>query len=229
MTPELFIKLTSQIKRQLIEQADYQAQIDALQPGIDEAASNVAQCRAALDESTLALQTAQARPEDASEDWQTPECEAEQARQQADQQALTEAEAVLSARTTEQAELKLKAKAIGDSIAHCETALSGVDMPSEALDAYAASIEAAQRRAVAKVRRAEAVDRIVVTTSAGHSFDGDEVSQGRMARAIIALQATGTPSERWVLADNTVIDAPVAELVEALALAGAAQAALWVL
>lgn len=86
----------------------------------------------------------------------------------------------------------------------------------------------AQARQAAKAARAEAVEAIQVTTAAGNTFDGDEISQGRMARAIIALQATGTPSVVWVLADNTVIDATVAELVEALALAGAEQAAMWV-
>lgn len=80
-----------------------------------------------------------------------------------------------------------------------------------------------------KAEREAAVAAITVTTQAGNTFDGDEVSQTRMARAIIALQATGTPSVNWVLTDNTVIDAPVAELVEALALSGAAQAALWVI
>jgi hypothetical protein len=52
--------------------------------------------------------------------------------------------------------------------------------------------------------------------------------QVRMVRAIVALQATGTPSVVWVLADDSTVQATAAELVEALALAGAAQAALWV-
>lgn len=89
--------------------------------------------------------------------------------------------------------------------------------------------QAKARRDELKVQRQAAVDAIQVTTSAGHTFDGDEVSQTRMARAIIALQATGTPSVTWVLADNSVIEATAAELTEALALAGAAQAALWVI
>ena len=86
-----------------------------------------------------------------------------------------------------------------------------------------------QIREIAKANRAKAVDAIKVTTQAGNTFDGDEISQGRMARAIIALQAIGTPSVTWVLADNTSIQASAAELSEALALAGAAQAALWVI
>lgn len=80
-----------------------------------------------------------------------------------------------------------------------------------------------------KVERKAKVDAIKVTTSANHTFDGDEVSQDRMARAIIALQATGTPTVTWVLADNTPAQIGAAELTEALALAGAAQAAVWVI
>ena len=80
-----------------------------------------------------------------------------------------------------------------------------------------------------KEMRQRKVDSIKVTTGAGNTFDGDEISQGRMARAIIALQATGTPTVAWVLANNTAIQATAAELTEALALAGTAQAAIWVL
>lgn len=84
-------------------------------------------------------------------------------------------------------------------------------------------------RAAWKASRAAAVEAIKVTTFAGNVFDGDEVSQGRMARAIIAINAAAPGTTvNWILADNTVIDATAAELTEALALAGAAQAALWV-
>lgn len=86
-----------------------------------------------------------------------------------------------------------------------------------------------EARAEAKRQRAAAVAAITVTTSAGNTFDGDEESQTRMTRAIIALQATSTESTPWVLSDNTVIQASAAELAEALALAGAAQAAIWII
>lgn len=84
-------------------------------------------------------------------------------------------------------------------------------------------------RDTAKTARELAVSQITVTTAAGNTFDGDETSQNRMARATIALQATGTPSTMWVLSDNSVINASVAELAEALALSGAAQSAVWVI
>lgn len=101
-------------------------------------------------------------------------------------------------------------------------------LPAEEVEAnQAAAVQAAREKA--KADRQAVVDAIKVTTQAGNTFDGDEISQTRMVRAIIALQATGTPSVTWVLADNTAIQATAAELSEALALSGAAQAAIWAL
>ena len=86
-----------------------------------------------------------------------------------------------------------------------------------------------QLRGEWKASRATAVANIKVTTQAGNTFDGDETSQSRMARAVIALNASPAGTKvNWVLADNSVIQATPEELTEALALAGAAQAALWV-
>jgi hypothetical protein len=96
-------------------------------------------------------------------------------------------------------------------------------------DAQAAAQSAAEEaRAQAKAAREAAVAAIKVTTQSGKEFDGDEVSQGRMARAIIGLQAANAPSITWVLADNTPATVTLAELTEALVLAGQAQAAIWV-
>ena len=84
-------------------------------------------------------------------------------------------------------------------------------------------------REAAKAARAINVANIKVTTAAGHTFDGDETSQARMSRAILVLSTGAAESVPWVLANNTVIQATAAELTEALALAGAEQAQLWVL
>lgn len=78
-----------------------------------------------------------------------------------------------------------------------------------------------------KSERSATVEAIKVTTLAGNTFDGDEVSQGRMARAVSSMEDVDTVL--WVLADNTVIQATKAELREALRLAGSAQAAIWVM
>ena len=86
----------------------------------------------------------------------------------------------------------------------------------------------AELREEAKQARQAAVDSITVTVN-GKVFDGDETSQTRMIRAILGMQATGQETITWVLADNTVTQATQAELTEALCLAGARQAELWVL
>lgn len=79
-----------------------------------------------------------------------------------------------------------------------------------------------------KENRAKEVSSIVVTTSSGRPFDGDEVSQGRMARAIIGLQgAEEGKTLLWVLHDNTSVEVNIKELQEALSLAGQRQAELW--
>lgn len=89
------------------------------------------------------------------------------------------------------------------------------------------AIPATDPREAAKAARAVAVDNIKVTTQAGNTFDGDEMSQARMSRAVLVLSTGAAASVPWVLADNTVIQATAAELTEALALAGAEQARLW--
>ncbi len=77
-----------------------------------------------------------------------------------------------------------------------------------------------------KADRQALVDAIIVTTTAGNAFDGDEISQGRLSRATSVMDDVETTT--WVLADDTVVQATKAELLEALKLAGQAQTAVWV-
>jgi hypothetical protein len=76
----------------------------------------------------------------------------------------------------------------------------------------------------AKAEREDYVKRIVVEVD-GMMFDGDEVSQDRMARSIIALDLG--EKVQWVLADNTIAQVTRAQLREALRKAGTAQTAIW--
>lgn len=80
--------------------------------------------------------------------------------------------------------------------------------------------------AKAKQERAQAVANVIVTTTAGKSFDGNEDAQNRMARTITGME--DTDEILWVLADNTPAMVSKAELKEALRLAGQAQTAMWV-
>lgn len=84
-----------------------------------------------------------------------------------------------------------------------------------------------QLRMEAKIRREQAVLNIVVTTSSGKQFDGDEQSQNRMTRAVIGMQYANAPSIPWTLADNTEVVVTLEELAEALVLAGTQQTQLW--
>lgn len=76
-----------------------------------------------------------------------------------------------------------------------------------------------------KNARTNLVKSIVVTTSAGHAFDGDEDSQNRMARAIAGMDDTDTML--WVLSDNALITVNKTELREALRLSGIAMTTIW--
>lgn len=81
----------------------------------------------------------------------------------------------------------------------------------------------------AKSERATAVERLTVTVN-GMVFDADETSQNRMSRVVAGAQALGidqSTTQVWVLADNTVAQPTVAQLAQALKLAGEAQTALW--
>jgi len=76
-----------------------------------------------------------------------------------------------------------------------------------------------------KRARAEAVNAIVVTVG-DKQFDGDELSQTRMARALVGM----LPGETilWTMADNSTAMVTREELTEALRLAGAEQTRLWI-
>lgn len=77
-----------------------------------------------------------------------------------------------------------------------------------------------------KSDRAAAVASIIVQVG-DKTFDGDEGSQSRMARAILIAQATGLQQTTWTLADNRIVQVTLPELTQALALAGQRQAELW--
>ena len=83
-------------------------------------------------------------------------------------------------------------------------------------------------RDIQKRERAEATAAIVVETVTGKRFQGDEISQGRMARVLSAYFEELPDGEvDWILADNSVATVTMAELDEALRLAVDAQNDIW--
>jgi hypothetical protein len=71
------------------------------------------------------------------------------------------------------------------------------------------------------------VSRILVTSSLGNVFDGDELSQDRMIRAINIAKIDGDSSTYWKLADNTIVLVTLTELEEAVSLAGREMSLIW--
>ncbi len=84
-----------------------------------------------------------------------------------------------------------------------------------------------QLRTYAKAKRNEIVEKLLVTTQSGKVFDADEISQGRIARAILTAQITGKTETRWGMGDNTTQTVTLDEMQEALALGMNAQGELW--
>lgn len=78
----------------------------------------------------------------------------------------------------------------------------------------------------AKHERARQVAAIKVDVD-GMTFDGDETSQSRMARALEVASITGMGSTVWVLADNTVAQVTVAQMQQALSKAMLKMGELW--
>ena len=79
---------------------------------------------------------------------------------------------------------------------------------------------------IVKRAKTDAVAAIVVVVN-DKVFDGDEVSQGRMLRAIQIAAVTGESSTQWKLADNSIVEVTLAELKEALTRAGKEMSKIW--
>ena len=117
-------------------------------------------------------------------------------------------------------------------IAHTDTSAEymvalGIDADTRAAILSQIDFETAQDAVAAKKLRDTAVAAIKVTVN-GKAFDGDEVAQGRMARAVAVAVITGINTCQWKLADNTVASVTVDELRQALSLSLQAQGDLWV-
>lgn len=74
--------------------------------------------------------------------------------------------------------------------------------------------------------RTKEVQAITVTIADGTVLDGDEMAQGRLARAVSSLTAEETTT--WIDVDGLPHTLTQVQLKEALKLAGEAQTAIWV-
>lgn len=90
-------------------------------------------------------------------------------------------------------------------------------------------LEAQQQRAQFKAERDSLVKSIVVVSSLGRAFNGDELSTTRMFKHIKVLEAKEPEATvEWILADNSIAQVGLAELLEVLDLSITKQSELWV-
>jgi len=78
------------------------------------------------------------------------------------------------------------------------------------------------------VTKQQLVSEIIVTTTTGKVFDGDELSQDRMLRALAIADLNGQTETQWKMADNSVQTVTREDLKEALTLAGLAMSEIWI-
>ena len=116
-------------------------------------------------------------------------------------------------------------------IAHTDTSEGymtalGIDTDTRAAILSQIDFETAQDAVAAKKLRDTTVAAIKVTVN-GNVFDGDEVAQGRMARAVAAAEISGVGSYQWKLANDSFSEVTIEELKQALELAFRTQSELW--
>lgn len=102
----------------------------------------------------------------------------------------------------------------------------GMDEQTQAAVLAQLEFEESMSAAAAKKTRDAAVAKIKVTVN-GKTFDGDEVAQARMTRAVVVAGIDGIAECQWKLADNTTTTVTADELKQAVALAMQAQGELW--
>lgn len=103
----------------------------------------------------------------------------------------------------------------------------GIDADTRAAIISQIDFESEQDAVAAKKQRDAVVAAIKVTVN-GNVFDGDEVAQGRMARAVAAAEISGVGSYKWKLANDSFSEVTIEELKQALELAFRTQSELWV-
>jgi len=86
------------------------------------------------------------------------------------------------------------------------------------LDAQEKAIAEAQLLEQKRAEKQAKLASIVVTTSSGKIFDGNETALVNMLSAITASEISGQTEAGWKLADNTLAMVNVSEIKEALAL-----------
>lgn len=82
-----------------------------------------------------------------------------------------------------------------------------------------------------KGNRDSTVEQIVVSvmleSGITYSFQGDELSQGRLVRAGWTMEKTGATTIPWKTLDNLIVELTVTDIANILLAAGLEQTAIW--
>lgn len=71
------------------------------------------------------------------------------------------------------------------------------------------------------------VSSLLITSSAGNVFNGDELSQNRILKTLTVMGLTGQSKNMWKLANNSIVEVSKEELEEVLILAHAEMDSIW--
>lgn len=89
------------------------------------------------------------------------------------------------------------------------------------------AITAAKARVVAKKARESQISVLTVTTTSGKVFDANEQALTRLTNAYTIGVANNIATTSWTLSNNTRVTVTLAEITEAMTLAGLAQNTIW--
>lgn len=186
MTPQLHIKLSSQIARQTPEAEALEAQAAALQPGIDSAQAWVGSCQASHDAATAALTAAQA--------IEGADLTAQQEAVKAANDTLESAKSDLAKAKAPQDDAMAPAKQIMAAIAQCHEALDAGGLTQGDIDAYLSAEATAQ--SITDEKR-----RVAALWQAAHDYEFQQVSGsaiGLLAMGVMMGKPKCLAVQNWI-------------------------------
>lgn len=196
MTPQIYVKLSSQIARQTPEADALEAQALALQPGIDSAQAWVDSCQASHDSATAALTAAQA---------------IEGADTTAQQDAVDAASATLESAKTDLAAAKAPqdtatahAAQIRAAIAQCQAAIDAGGLVMTDADISSQKLDVAQVVAWERIKAHRELLKSSGTLAAGKWFHSD--ADSRIQQIGLTMMGASIPAGlQWKTMDGSFV------------------------
>ena len=186
MTPQLYIKLTSQIARQTPEAEALEAQALALQPGIDSAQVWADSCQASYDAATTALTAAQT--------IEGADTTAQQDAVKAANDTLESAKTNLVKAKAPQDDAIAHAKQIRAAIAHCQQELSASNLTEDNIVAY-------QQEVLVEAEQKQEQVRVANLWQSAHDYEFQQISGsaiGLLAMGVMMGKPKCIAVQNWI-------------------------------